>query len=101
VLVLERLRIDKPWRGRKIGLAALAETIRLVGRGCALAALQPAPLNAHQLTDTARARSTRKLAAYYEQLSFRQVRQTTIWATALDNGDFDRAYEQLHTDWPF
>lgn len=56
VLILERLRVDPAWQKRGIGLAALGETIRVLGRGCSLISTPNArAIRAHVTADGFRA----------------------------------------------
>jgi hypothetical protein len=92
VLLLQKLEIDKAYRGRGIGLWANRVAINTFGGNCAFAVLRPFPLqyegwegyaNSHDPKERAiaaepdfekkRVLAFSKLAKYYEQGGFRQL----------------------------
>jgi hypothetical protein len=97
LLYLRQLELDVEFRRRQIGLAALAETIRILGSGCSIAVLKPMPLYASQMSDADVANGQARLAAYYARLGFRRLCDDG-WMLDLTLPDFDRAYGTLREE---
>ena len=77
--ILDRLIVNPPFRGKKVGLHCMEMTMRITG-GMGLFALYPMPLQHHPqyakevaMKKTTKRADLRKLIAYYEQAGFRQV----------------------------
>jgi GNAT superfamily N-acetyltransferase len=76
VLLLARLEIEPPYRGRGIGLTVISQMIKRWGKGCTLAVMKPYPLQ--YVNKTAEATSEfkntyQKLAQYYARLGFSKI----------------------------
>lgn len=100
VLLLHRLEVLSPFRGAKLGLAAINRTIDLWGHGCGYAVLLPAPLQAQPAYSLGDQRwreamaldkftpdieaACDRLAAYYALLGFRPVPNSEWMALNLD-----------------
>jgi GNAT superfamily N-acetyltransferase len=80
ILIIDRIRIVPEWRGRGIGLAAIAIAIEELGRFCGLVAITPAPTEPRGMSDVERASGRRALARHWKKLGFKRVGQSDIWA---------------------
>lgn len=100
VLLLHRLEVLAPYRGAKLGLAAINRTIEMFGHGCGYAVLIPAPLQQEQsdrsgdqywreamaldkFTQDIEA-ACRRLTDYYSLLGFRPIPNSEWMALNLD-----------------
>jgi GNAT superfamily N-acetyltransferase len=76
VLLLARLEIEPPYRGRGIGLIALSRMIKRRGKGCTWAVMKPYPLQfaAKDAEDTPEFKNAyQKLVQYYAPLGFTKI----------------------------
>ncbi len=76
VLLLSRIEIEPPYRGRGSGLTVLSRMIKRWGKGCTLAVMKPYPLqycgkNADPTPEFKNA--YRKLVRYYAPLGFTKI----------------------------
>ena len=72
ILCLEEMTIDREYRGRNIGLIAIAQTLDVIGYGMCAAVLKSHPLTNPHLgpTDAEIAVACKKLRAYYARIGF-------------------------------
>lgn len=77
LLVMDRVTLDEPWRGRGLGTALAMEAIFRLMPGCRAVACSPGvtDLSGHRLTDQAEwNRVNAKIAQGWEQIGFRLYR---------------------------
>jgi GNAT superfamily N-acetyltransferase len=77
LLLIERLEIDPPFRGKGIGLFVLLKLMRRHQKNCGLVAIKPFPLQ-YEKTDTPKSdqrfkRDHKKLTQYYARLGFKKM----------------------------
>ncbi|WP_035841567.1 hypothetical protein [Kitasatospora azatica] len=82
LLILDRVHLDREWRGFGLGPIIAAEAIRRLSPGCCAVAAYPAmseyPQNREEVTDTYRKRAKKKIAALWESIGFERFRNG-VW----------------------
>lgn len=82
LLILDRVTLDRAWRGFGLGPVLAAEAIRRLSPGCCAVAAYPAmgeyPQDREQLTAAYRRRAGKKIAALWESIGFRSFRRG-VW----------------------
>ncbi|MFJ6141113.1 hypothetical protein [Kitasatospora sp. NPDC092286] len=82
LLVLDRVYLDKQWRGFGLGPVVAAEAIRRLSPGCCAVATYPAmgeySKGRDETTDTDRRRAKKKIAALWESIGFERFREG-VW----------------------
>jgi hypothetical protein len=107
--ILDRLIVNPPFRGKKVGLHCMEMTMRITG-GMGLFALYPMPLQHHPhyakevaMRKTTKRSDLKKLIAYYEQAGFRKVPRSKFMVLdprtlnpiiQWDDGEGDIAFER-------
>jgi GNAT superfamily N-acetyltransferase len=78
LLILDRVFLDKPWRGFGLGPILAAETIRRLSGGCCAVAAEPGmaewPDNQEEVSESYRQQARRKIAALWESIGFTPFR---------------------------
>ncbi|MGW2572871.1 hypothetical protein [Streptomyces sp. NPDC001537] len=74
LLILERVFLDKPWRGFGLGPVLAAEAIRRLSGGCCAVAAEPGmsewPDDWEEVSESYRQQARRKIAALWESIGF-------------------------------
>ncbi|SOD91520.1 hypothetical protein [Streptomyces sp. Ag109_G2-15] len=74
LLILDRVFLDKPWRGFGLGPVLAAEAIRRLSGGCCAVAAEPGmaewPDNREEVSESYRQQARRKIAALWESIGF-------------------------------
>jgi hypothetical protein len=86
ILLIDRMEIDPPYRGRMIGLITLIKLIRRYQKGCSLAVIKPFPLQYAGVVkgqEEAFERDREKLVRYYARLGFERIPGTDFYAISL------------------
>jgi GNAT superfamily N-acetyltransferase len=82
LLILDRVNIEKAWRGFGLGPILAAEAIRRLSPGCCAVATYPAmgeyPEGRKRVTDAHRRQATKKIAALWESVGFHPFRHG-VW----------------------
>ncbi|WP_367038157.1 hypothetical protein [Streptomyces sp. Je 1-332] len=82
LLLLDRVSLDKVWRGFGLGPALAAEAIRRLSGGCCAVAVYPAmgeyPEDREQATEAYRRHVKKKVAALWESIGFQPFRRG-VW----------------------
>ncbi|MGI5405194.1 hypothetical protein ACQEV9_00210 [Streptomyces chartreusis] len=82
LLLLDRVRLDKDWRGFGLGPVLAAEAIRRLSGGCCAVAAYPAkgeyPEDREQVTETYRRQAKKKIAALWQSIGFQPFRRG-VW----------------------
>ncbi|AWZ09217.1 hypothetical protein DRB96_37620 [Streptomyces sp. ICC1] len=82
LLILDRVSLDKAWRGFGLGPALAVEAIRRLSGGCCAVAVYPAmgeyPEDRAQVTEAYRLEVKKKIAALWESIGFQPFRQG-VW----------------------
>ena len=82
LLILDRVRLDKSWRGFGLGPLCAAEAIRRLSGGCCAVAAYPAmseyPDEREKVTEEYREQAKTKIAALWESMGFRRFRHG-VW----------------------
>ncbi|MFJ4674192.1 hypothetical protein [Kitasatospora purpeofusca] len=82
LLVLDRVRLDKAWRGFGLGPYCAAEAIRRLSGGCCAVAAYPGmseyPDNQDEATEVSRDEAVGKIAALWESIGFHRF-QHGVW----------------------
>lgn len=82
LLILDRVRLDKAWRGFGFGPYCAAEAIRRLSSGCCAVAAYPAmseySANRDEVTEAFREEAKRKIAALWESIGFHPF-QDGVW----------------------
>ncbi|MFJ8749935.1 hypothetical protein ACIREO_11445 [Streptomyces sp. NPDC102441] len=82
LLLLDRVSLDKTWRGFGLGPALAAEAIRRLSGGCCAVAVYPAmgeyPEDREQATEAYRRQAKKKIAALWESVGFQPFRRG-VW----------------------
>ncbi|MGX1784934.1 hypothetical protein ACWIGF_27850 [Streptomyces diastaticus] len=82
LLILDRVRLDKTWRGFGLGPYCAAEAIRRLSGGCCAVAAYPGmseyPDNRDEATEAYRDEATRKITALWETIGFHRF-QHGVW----------------------
>jgi GNAT superfamily N-acetyltransferase len=82
LLLLDRVSLDKEWRGFGLGPALAAEAIRRLSGGCCAVAVFPGmgeyPEDREQVTETYRLQAKKKIAALWESIGFQPFRRG-VW----------------------
>ncbi|MFD7645799.1 hypothetical protein ACFV4P_34735 [Kitasatospora sp. NPDC059795] len=95
LLILDRVHLDKEWRGFGLGPVIAAEAIRRLSPGCCAVATYPAmgeyPEGREETTEADRRRAKRKIAALWAGIGFERFRDG-VWL--LDTAQ--RAPADLH-----
>ncbi|PWG15483.1 hypothetical protein DF268_01420 [Streptomyces sp. V2] len=78
LLILDRVHLDKTWRGFGLGPILAAEAIRRLSSGCCAVAAYPAmgeyPEEGAQVTEAYRREAKKKIAALWESIGFEPFR---------------------------
>ncbi|QLE70222.1 hypothetical protein FGW37_33125 [Streptomyces rectiverticillatus] len=78
LLLLDRVSLDKAWRGFGLGPVLAAEAIRRLSAGCCAVAVYSAmgeyPEDGEQVTEAYRRRAKKKIAALWESIGFQPFR---------------------------
>jgi GNAT superfamily N-acetyltransferase len=82
LLLLDRVSLDKAWRGFGLGPVLAAEAIRRLSGGCCAVAVYPAmgeyPEDREQVTEAYRRQVKKKIAALWESIGFQPFRRG-VW----------------------
>nr|BEK71433.1 hypothetical protein KPHV_86600 [Kitasatospora purpeofusca] len=95
LLILDKVFLEKPYRGFGLGPILAAEAVRRLEGGCCAVAAEPGasewPEDESLLTEEYNAEATRKIAALWESLGFRHFKDGVyLRDTALDYSDILR-----------
>ncbi len=94
VLIIDQMRIDPRHRGRGLGLEVMQEVLVAFGAGCAVAAIEPYPMQHDPASDLPEgfcdgfavdeSVARRKLAGYWQKLGFREwAYEPRLWVLDL------------------
>jgi GNAT superfamily N-acetyltransferase len=79
LLILDRVSLDRAWRGFGLGPILAAEALRRLSGGCCAVAAYPAmgeyPEDREQVTEAYRRRAKKKIAALWESIGFQPFRR--------------------------
>ncbi|MER6014864.1 hypothetical protein [Streptomyces bluensis] len=82
LLILDRVSLDKAWRGFGLGPALAVEAIRRLSGGCCAVAVFPGmgeyPEDREQVTEAYRLQAKKKIAALWESIGFQPFRRG-VW----------------------
>ncbi|GAA2679595.1 hypothetical protein [Streptomyces lunalinharesii] len=82
LLILDRVHLDRAWRGFGLGPILAAEAIRRLSGGCCAVAAYPAmgeyPEDREQVTEAYRRQAKKKIAALWESIGFQRFRRG-VW----------------------
>ncbi|SEP02238.1 hypothetical protein [Actinacidiphila rubida] len=82
LLILDRVTLDKAWRGFGLGPFLAGEAIRRLSGGCCAVAAYPAmgeyPEDREQVTEAYRRQAKKKIAALWESIGFQPFRRG-VW----------------------
>ncbi|MET9378833.1 hypothetical protein ABZX98_32650 [Streptomyces sp. NPDC002992] len=82
LLILDRVSLDKAWRGFGLGPVLAAEAIRRLSGGCCAVAVYPAmgeyPEDREQVSEAYRRQAKKKIAALWQSIGFQPFRRG-VW----------------------
>jgi GNAT superfamily N-acetyltransferase len=82
LLILDRVSLDREWRGFGLGPALAGEAVRRLSGGCCAVAVFPAmgeyPEGREQVTEAYRRQAKKKIAALWESIGFQPFRRG-VW----------------------